>query len=137
MCIRDRVFAGLIEQVEGKIDQIDGDGAYDTREAYEVAKNRDATLVVPPRENAVEWEAGHPRTEALAQIKEKGMAKWKEETGYHRRSIAENAMYRLKQLLGDKLASRLLGTQVVEVHARVAAMNTMTYLGMPVSVRVA
>jgi hypothetical protein len=130
------VFAGLIDQVEGKINQIDGDGAYDTREAYEVAQNRGATLVVPPRQNAVEWEAGHPRTEALAQIKEKGMPVWKRETDYHRRSIAENAMYRLKQLFGDKLASRLFGTQVVEVHARIAAMNTMTYLGMPVSVRV-
>lgn len=131
------VFGGLIDQVEGKIDQIDGDGAYDTREAYDVAKNRDATLVVPPRENAVEWEAGHPRTEALAQIKEKGMAEWKKETGYHHRSIAENAMYRFKQLFGDKLASRRFDTRVVESHARVAAMNIMTYLGMPVSVRVA
>jgi hypothetical protein len=130
------VFAGLINQVEGKVDQIDGDGAYDTREAYEVAKNCGATLVVPPRENAVAWEEGHPRTEALGKIKEKGMAEWKKETGYHRRSIAENAMYRFKQLFGDRLASRGFMTQVVEVHARVAAMNIMTYLGMPISVRV-
>ena len=130
------VFGGLINQVEGQIKQIDGDGAYDTREAYEIAQNREATMVVPPRENAVEWEAGHPRTEALAKIKETGMPAWKQETGYHRRSIAENAMYRLKQLFGDKLASRRFDTQVVEVHARVAAMNTITYLGMPVSVRV-
>ncbi len=92
--------------------------------------------MVPPRENAVAWGADHPRTEALAKIKEKGMAAWKDETSYHRRSIAENAMYRLKQLFGDKLASRLFGTQVVEVDARVAAMNIMTYLGMPVSVHV-
>ena len=62
-----------------------------------VAKKRDATLVVPPHENAVEWEEGHPRTEALAQIKTKGMAASKDETGYHHRSIAENAMYRLKR----------------------------------------
>jgi hypothetical protein len=37
-------------------------------------------------------------------------------------------MYRLKQLFGDHLASRLFETQVVEVHARIAAMNIMTYL---------
>jgi hypothetical protein len=55
---------------------------------------------------------------------------------YHRRSIAENAMYRLKQLFGDSLASRIFETQKTEVHARVAAMNIMTYLGMPISVRV-
>ena len=34
------------------------------------------------------------------------------------------------------LAYRLLSTQVVEVHVRIAVMNTMTYLGMPVSVLV-
>ena len=43
-------------------------------------------------------------------------------------------MYRLKQLFGDRLASRLFETQVTEVHARVAALNTMAALGMPVSV---
>jgi len=112
------------------------DGAYDMREAYAIAAERDAVLVVPPRDNAVAWEDGHPRNEALAQIQEKGMATWKNKSGYHRRSIAENAMYRLKQLFGDKLASRVFETQVVEVHARIAAMNVMTYLGMPVSVRV-
>ncbi|SJM92461.1 hypothetical protein CRENPOLYSF1_290017 [Crenothrix polyspora] len=45
-------------------------------------------------------------------------------------------MYRLKQLFGDSLASRIFETQKTEVHVRVAAMNIMTYLGMPVSVRV-
>jgi hypothetical protein len=56
--------------------------------------------------------------------------------GYHKRSIAENAMYRLKQLFGASLASRKFITQESDVHARIAAMNTMTYLGMPISVRV-
>ena len=130
------VFGGLIEQMDGSIEQIDADGAYDTAECYEVAQVAEATLVVPPRENAVQWEEGHPRTEALKQIEAKGMEEWKKTCGYHRRSIAENAMYRVKQLLGDRLASRLFQTQVVEAHARRAVMNIMTYLGMPVSVRV-
>ncbi len=37
---------------------------------------------------------------------------------------------------GDTLVSRLFETQVTEVHARVAAMNVMTYPGMPISIRV-
>lgn len=130
------VFEGLVEQVEGAVEQIDADGAYDTRRAYEAAAARGAALAVPPRENAVPWEEGHPRNKVLAQIAEQGLAEWKKSSGYHRRSLAENAMYRLKQLFGDTLASRLFETQVTEVHARVAAMNVMTYLGMPVSVRV-
>ena len=32
-----KVFEGLIDQIDRDIDQIDADGAYDTREAYEVA----------------------------------------------------------------------------------------------------
>jgi transposase len=130
------VFEGLLEQVEGKIEQISADGAYDTRNAYDVAAAHEAKLVVPPRENAIPWEEGHPRNEVLRQIAEQGMAEWKQAAGYHRRSLAENAMYRLKQLFGDNLASRLFETQVAEVHARVAAMNVMTYLGMPISLRV-
>jgi hypothetical protein len=133
---KSEVFEGLVEQVEGEIDQIDADGAYDTREAYAVAAERGARLVVPPRDNAIPWEAGHPRNDALERIAEQGVAEWKQATGYHRRSLAENAMYRLKQLFGDRLASRLFETQVTEVHARLAAMNVMTYLGMPVSVRI-
>jgi hypothetical protein len=130
------VLAGLIDQIDGAIEQIDGDGVDDTREAYAVSKQWDAKLVVPPRDNAVAWEDGHSRNEVLEQIESKGLATWKNASGYHQRSLAENAMYRLKQLFGDHLASRLFETQVVAVHARVAAMNIMTYLGMPVSVRV-
>jgi hypothetical protein len=130
------MFGGLIEQVAGAIEQIDADGAYDTREAYDIAAQREARLVVPPRDNAVAWVPTHPRTHALADIAQKGEAQWKRDTGYHRRSLAENAMYRLKQLFGDRLASRQFEAQVNEVHVRLAAMNRMTYRGIPKSVRV-
>jgi hypothetical protein len=131
------VFEGLLDQVEGRIGRVDGAGAYDTREVYEAGMARGAVVVVPPRENAVPWEAGHPRPQALADIAENGRAGWKESSGYHRRSLAENAIYRFKRIFGDRLASRVFERQVTEVHARVAAMNTMTALGMPVSIRAA
>jgi hypothetical protein len=130
------VFQGLLDQIEGDIAQVDGDGAYDTRGVYNAALERDATVAVPPRENAVPWEADHPRTQALATIAEQGLPAWKQAVGYHRRSLAENGIYRFKQLFGERLASRLFETQVTEVHVRVAALNVMTYLGMPVSVPV-
>jgi hypothetical protein len=130
------VFEGLVDQIEGIIEQISLDGAYDTREVYAATSKRGARLVVPPRDNAVPWEDGHPRNEAITSIAEQGMKNWKKSTGYHQRSLAENAMYRLKQLFGDRLAARIFETQVTEVHVRIAAMNIMTALGMPVSVRV-
>ena len=130
------MFESLVSQVEGEITRIYTDGAYDTRNAYEVAEQNNAELVVPPRENAVFWEAGHPRNTVIMLVFLLGMALWKTLSGYHKRSIAENAMYRLKQLFGTGLSSRSFATQNTEVRARIAAMNKMTYLGMPKSVRV-
>lgn len=130
------VFGGLLNQIEGTIKQVDADGAYDTRAVYTVASEHGANLVVPPRDNAVPWEEGHPRNQVIADIASQGEKAWKKSSDYHQRSLAENAMYRLKQLFGDNLASRIFESQVSEVHVRVAAMNTMTALGMPVSVRV-
>jgi hypothetical protein len=93
-------------------------------------------VAVPPRDNAVPWAADHPRPQALAAIATQGLSAWKRAVGYHRRSLAANAIYRLKHRFGDRLASRRFETQVTAVHVRVAALTVMTYLGMPVSVPV-
>jgi len=45
-------------------------------------------VAVPPQENAVPWEADHPRTQALADIAARGLPEWKKSIGYHRRSLA-------------------------------------------------
>ena len=108
------VFESLLDQIEGHMERVDADGAYDTRAVYQAASRRDAQLVVPPRENAVSWEDEHPRTKVLVAIAEQGREEWKISTGYHRRSLAENAMYRLKQLLGDRLSSRLLRLKLLK-----------------------
>ncbi len=88
------VAADLLEQVAWPIGQIDADGAYDNRVIFEAAMARGADWVVTPRATAVPWEADHPRTHALEEIAAQGLAAWKQRTQYHRRSLAENAMYR-------------------------------------------
>ncbi len=65
----------------------------------------------------------------------KGLAGWKNDSGYQRRSIAEDMMYRLKQL-GDSLSSRTFEIQVDETDVRAAILKTFTNLGIPQSVRV-
>ncbi|PLO08571.1 IS5/IS1182 family transposase, partial [Klebsiella pneumoniae] len=64
-------------------------------------------------------------------------ARWKWTTEYNRRSIAETAMYRMKQLLGDSLTLRDYDGQVAGAMAMVRALNRMTKAGMPESVRIA
>ncbi|MDG4596798.1 MAG: hypothetical protein P9F75_14120 [Candidatus Contendobacter sp.] len=56
---------------------------------------------------------------------------WKQQSGYHRRSLAETALFRLKTLFGGNLKNHRFQTQTTEAYARIAAMNRMTRLGMP------
>ena len=130
------MFESIVTQVDSEIAGIYGDGAYDNRNAYEVGDYNNAELVDSHRKNAVFWGNGHPRNTLFMLVILLGMALWKMLSGYHKRSIAENAMYRLEQLFGTCLSSRSFATQNTEVRARIAAMNSMTYLGMPKSVRV-
>ena len=95
---------------------------------------RGARATIPPRDGAIPWGDDHPRDAILAAIAERGRDGWKGDSGYHRRSVAENMMYRLKQL-GERLFSRTFERQVTEVHVRAAIVNRFTYLGMPQSVR--
>ncbi|MBI4740463.1 MAG: IS5 family transposase [Betaproteobacteria bacterium] len=128
------VFADLLGQVDGEVSQVSADGAYDTQGCHAAIAGRGAKATIPPREGAILWGNDHPRDGILKEIEAKGRDGWKNDSGYHRRSLSENMMCRLKQL-GDKLFSRRFERQVVESHVRVAVINTFTYLGMPQSVR--
>jgi hypothetical protein len=128
----------LLEQIIDPLTQVSADGSYDTADVYGAILDRGATPVIPPRENAVvntgpEWAA---RTTTVARVGEIGPAAWKVEAGYHRRSLAETAMVRLKTLFGDHLSSRSKEGQQTEGAIRCAALNRMTRLGLPDSCKV-
>jgi hypothetical protein len=125
---------------EEQIASISGDGAYDTRSVYEASAARKAVLLVPPRRNGKPWKtqtAGVPeRNETLRAIKHLGRRLWKRWSGYHRRSLAEKAMSRLKRL-GERLAARDPARQVAEVQIRCAILNIFNRFGMPDTVALA
>jgi len=134
----------LLAQTPGKIDQVSGDGSYDKRKFYDVVTERGIKhITVPPRRDAKIWQHGNskksplPRDENLRYIRRKGRKKWKRDAGYHRRSLAETAVYRFKIIFGNTLSTRTLSRQVTEVRIKAAALNRMTRLGMPDSYRVA
>jgi len=130
----NEVFPDLLAQVEGDVAQVSADGAYDTEGAHAAIAGREAKATIPPREGAAFWGNDHPRDAILAEIAAKGREGWKEESGYHRRSLAENMMYRIKQP-GNRLFFRDFDRQVAESHVRAAIINQFTYLGMPQSAR--
>jgi hypothetical protein len=78
-----------------------------------------------------------PRDHNLRRIRQVGHPRWKHESGYHRRSLAETAVFRFKTIFGSSLSARTLPHQRVEARIKCAALNRMTQLGMPDSYRVA
>lgn len=140
------MLASLIRQIpeERPIHQVSADGAYDTRGCYEELMRRNVpSVAIPPRRGARIWKHGNdrttrlPRDENLRRIRSVGRKHWKREIGYHRRSMAENAMFRLKTIFSDKVRSRTFTRQRTELLIRVRALNMMTALGMPESYVVA
>ncbi len=76
------------------------------------------------------------RNANLRQMQEQGRYEWRVSSGCTRQSLAENAMSRIKALFGDRLSARRLDNQRAEATVRCTALNRMTSLGMPDSVRI-
>jgi hypothetical protein len=111
-----------------------GDGAYDSGPAHAATQRHGSTLISPPRVNA----KTHPnddrfrtRDDYIWSIRDLGLDVWKDEIGYHRRSLVETTMYRLKQAFSGSLRSRTKSNQVAEARLRVNLLNYFTGLGLP------
>ncbi|MGB3516660.1 MAG: transposase, partial [Elainellaceae cyanobacterium] len=78
----------------------------------------------------------HPRDENLRYIRKHGRQRWKRDSGYHRRSIAETTMFRLKTIFGGKLRTRTFDHQAVELFIQCVAINRMIQIAKPDSYKV-
>lgn len=136
--------------------QVSGDGAYHKRNCYDAvtARPEHPRAVFPPvrtrRRRRRRWGSGRARgyrpriqqhgnchapplarDETIRRVRAVGRRQWKRETGYHRRSLAETAVFRFKTLFGDRVRARSFKAQATEVFIKAAALNRMTSLGMP------
>jgi IS5 family transposase len=132
----------LSGQVEEEIKQVSGDGGYDKRNCYTAIQARGAQATIPPQRNAKIWQHGNTKAERLVRdqnlrrLRQVGRAAWKRESGYHRRSLAETTMFRLKTVFSDRVTARGFAGQAAQVLVRCAVLNHMTQLGKPDSYRV-
>jgi Transposase DDE domain len=141
----DQAVARLLTQIEQPILDFAADGAYDKRKVYDSlnAHSPDLTILIPPRKNARIWKHGNSKAERLKRdenlraIRKYGRKAWKDNSGYHVRSLAETIMFRLKTIFGAGLSTRLMATQTTQALIRCAALNKMTHLGMPQSYKLA
>jgi len=137
----DAVVKEMLTQIEQALLACAADGAYDKRKVYDAlnAHSPEVDIMIPPRKNAHIWQHGNSkearlkRDENLRYIRQHGRQQWKDNSGYHIRSLAETFMFRLKTIFGDNLSARLLETQMTQARIRCAALNKMTHLGMPES----
>jgi transposase len=132
----------LLNQIEGEIDQVSADGAYDQRQCYDAIRERQAQATIPPRRGAKIWKHGnckgerHNRDENLHRVRQVGRKAWKQESGYHRRSLSETTMFRFKTIFGGSLSCRDFDNQAVELFIKCAALNRMIQIAKPNSFRV-
>jgi hypothetical protein len=135
----------LINEIEDQISQITGDGAYDKKGCYRSAHERGAKAVFPPQHDAIVQRNKIKKDPALLQrdetiqfIKngddeEERRKLWKQENNYHRRSLIETMMSRMKSVFGDQMRSRSFENQRTDLLIRCYAMNRINKLGLPVS----
>lgn len=127
----NQALPALLNPLRRKINQVSADGAYDTKDCHQLLKQKQTVATIPPRKNAGYWEEGHIRNKAVDALKAGNLSEWKRESGYHKRSLSETAMYRYKTLIGHRLSLRCHDAQVAEVLVGVKVLNKVIGLGMP------
>jgi IS5 family transposase len=131
----------LLDQIDGELSVFVADPAYDSRLVHDAAAARGAVVVVPPRSDATVSGANVTQSSArdrtVARINEVGRRQWKKESGYHRQGTVENAFFRYKSIIGDRLRARTSGAQETEALIACNVLNRMLELGRPVSVAIA
>jgi hypothetical protein len=135
----------LLEQIDNRVASVSADGAYDTEGVYEAAhaqgEGRAVRVLIPPRRDAQlsprPSAAMMERNQNIRSIRRLGRREWHKRSGYSKRSMVENTIYRYKTIIGRCMSSRTLVGQQVEVQLSCSRiLNTMTRLGMPDSYRV-
>lgn len=151
------VLPELVDNTEDKhkIGQIIGDGAYTYHKLYrQIEEERGLSLLAPPHKNAkmhMSFEHGHPgrrcsggnyakliddpgwetHNKYVREVMRLGLGKWKDEVGYHKRSLVETTMYRLKTAFSGNLKSRKAKNRNIEIAIRVSLLNRWTTQSMP------
>ena len=126
------VAEGMMSSLPKSVQNIYGDGAYDSIGLRRKIHSRGAKPKIPPPRNAVvnreaSDEAALERNQAIEAIKGLG-------GDDSARSLVETTMFRYKQIFGGLLRSRSWANQKIEAILKCRILNKMTRLGMPVGV---
>jgi len=135
-----KCFPALAEQIDA-IGDMYADTAYMSQECFDAIAAKGGRAVIDVKEGtalASETSQGlRQRNRLLRDIWASGGKKrWKERSGYHRRSLIETQISRWKKILGGTLTSRTFANQKVEARIKALILNQITALGMPDTTRI-
>ncbi len=134
----------LLNQIDDRVASLMADGAYDAGAVYKAAKKKGdghrVRVLIPPSQGAQPSSSRSPgqweRNRNIRSVRKLGRREWYASSGYSRRSLVENAVFRYKSILGRRMRSRSLRSQRAAVRLVGKILNTMTSLGRPDSVKV-
>lgn len=129
----------LLLSAQNNLRNIYADGAYSFKQNFDAIADIGGIPFIPVRSGTGLVKKDPSRGELLRNHllqdtwKSGGKLQWKKTSGYHRRSLVETHMSRLKTILGGSLRSRTLQNQKTEAILMANILNQMTWLGMPLS----
>ena len=129
----------LLTQIQAPLVSVAADSAYDKEAVYEAIEahspGRRTRVVIPPQRNATLNQnsntAMQERDRHIRAIERHGRREWYKLSGYTKRSMVENAVYRYKAIIGPEMRARTLARQRVEHRIGCEILNKMAALGMP------
>jgi len=132
----------LLEQISRPLAFIRADGAYDQQDVYQAAQSKGGETVrmlIPPARDARLRSAPvmRERNRNILSIQKLGRREWYKQSGFSKRSMVENTVYRYKTIISRDMRSRSMDGQRTEVQLACKILNRMTLLGMPDSAKVA
>ena len=129
----------LLDQISTPFDTFMADGAYDGDPVSDAVLDKQpaARIVIPPHKIGICSATGDSQRDGhIRTIKQQGRIAWQKKTNYGLRSYVELAIQRYKRIFGNTLKARALLQQKTEAWIAASALNRMTNLGMPVSVKI-
>ncbi len=129
--------SNLLNQFDGSIETFVADGIYDRVDVYQAILNHspDATIVIPPRKNAVisidNAELKVQRDKHIERIQNGDIFEWRRTSAYYKQSRVENTFDRYKKIIGGRLKAKRKDSQEIETMIACKILNRMTLLGTP------
>ena len=97
----------LVGQINRPISQAFGGGTYDSFGNHSMLRRCGIKATILPREDAKIKQHGNTnritlsRDDVVREIRKLGHNKWKQQSGYHRRSLAETTIFRFAKILSN------------------------------------